>query len=489
MCFLYFFFLMIRRPPRSTLFPYTTLFRSLVRQEHRHARAVPAPVEHLLRLVAGRIEVDGRRLEDARLSRLEVVAENGRGIEERREGVEHRVVLPLARHGTHRAERREREVFQEPAVEREQPQPGVRVVEVIRHERVVDDLYALDHVVALGNQLPPAAPLGVPGVDRDHALARGVEIGEDVEHGPVVADEPVARVELVQQSRDLALDARVPRVFQIDIVDAVPPIGAEPHGHHGVAAVVGDDGRYAVVAVWLGTDRRNRVYYVDLKDARHPRVKGEVARLLDEFDASYGFIGNDGPVFYVLTDLDAPRKRVIAIDTRHPERSRWRELIPQGDDVIESVQIIHDTFVANYLHDAHSRLRLFALDGRFLEDLTLPTLGSVGTVSGERKDDAMFYAFTSFLYPTTIFRYDFKTRQTSVFKAPTIDFDPSGYETEQVFYRSRDGTRVPMFLTHKKGLKQDGTNPTYLYGYGGVNNNPPPRLSVGPPAGVGMGGG
>ena len=256
----------------------------------------------------------------------------------------------------------------------------------------------------------------------------------------------------------------------------------------GFGADVTDDGRYAVVTVWLGTDRRNRVYYLDLKDARHPRVKGEVVRLLDEFDASYGFIGNDGPVFYVLTDLDAPRKRVIAIDTRHPERSRWRELIPQGDDVIESVQIIHDTFVANYLHDAHSRLRLFALDGRFLEDLTLPTLGSVGTVSGERKDDAMFYAFTSFLYPTTIFRYDFKRRQTSVFKAPTIDFDPSGYETEQVFYRSRDGTRVPMFLTHKKGLKQDGTNPTYLYGYGGFNISLTPSFSVATLAWLEMGG-
>ena len=256
----------------------------------------------------------------------------------------------------------------------------------------------------------------------------------------------------------------------------------------GFGADVTDDGRYAVVTVWLGTDRRNRVYYVDLKDARHPRVKGEVARLLDEFDASYGFIGNDGPVFYVLTDLDAPRKRVIAIDTRHPERSRWRELIPQGDDVIESVQIIHDTFVANYLHDAHSRLRLFALDGRFLEDLTLPTLGSVGTVSGERKDDAMFYAFTSFLYPTTIFRYDFKRRQTSVFKAPTIEFDPSGYETEEVFYRSRDGTRVPMFLTHKKGLKQDGTNPTYLYGYGGFNISLTPSFSVATLAWLEMGG-
>src|SRR5213083_3553534 len=153
----------------------------------------------------------------------------------------------------------------------------------------------------------------------------------------------------------------------------------------GFNADVTDDGRYAVLHVWLGTDRRNRVYYLDMKDARRPKVTGEVVRLLDDFDASYAFIGNDGPVFYVLTVLDAPRKRVIAIDTRHPERSRWRELIPQGDDVIESVQIIHDTFVANYLHDAHSRLRLFALDGRFLEDLTLPTLGSVGTVSGERK--------------------------------------------------------------------------------------------------------
>src|SRR6266705_1910952 len=133
----------------------------------------------------------------------------------------------------------------------------------------------------------------------------------------------------------------------------------------GMNAEVTDDGRYAILNVWLGTDRRNRVYYRDLKSAKRPTVKGDVVRLLDDFDASYAFVGSDGPVFYFLTDLDAPRKRVIAIDTRHPERARWRELIPQGDDVIEGVQIIHDTFVANYLHDAHSRLRLFALDGRF----------------------------------------------------------------------------------------------------------------------------
>jgi len=246
----------------------------------------------------------------------------------------------------------------------------------------------------------------------------------------------------------------------------------------GMNAEVTDDGRYAVLHVWLGTDRRNRVYYLDLKDARRPKVTGEVVRLLDDFDASYAFVGNDGPVFYFLTDLEAPRKRVIAIDTRHPERARWREIIPQGPDVLDGIQIIHDTFVANYMHDASSRLRLFTLEGRLVKDLPLPTLGSIGAISGERKDDEMFYAFTSFLYPTTIFRYDFKSGGTSVFKAPTIDFDPSGYETKQVFYTSKDGTRVPMFITHKKGLHLDGSNPTYLYGYGGFNISLTPSFSV-----------
>src|SRR5437867_3650303 len=150
----------------------------------------------------------------------------------------------------------------------------------------------------------------------------------------------------------------------------------------------------------------------------------------------------------------------------------------QAQDVLEYVQITPDTFVANYMHDASSRLRLFALDGRMLKDLELPTLGSIGSISGERRDDEMFYAFTSFLYPTTIFRYAFKSGATSVFKAPTIDFDPSRYETKQVFYTSKDGTRVPMFITYKKGLTLDGSNPTYLYGYGGFNISLTPSFSV-----------
>ncbi len=246
----------------------------------------------------------------------------------------------------------------------------------------------------------------------------------------------------------------------------------------GMQAQVTDDGRYAVLHVWLGTDRRNRIYYVDLGDPSAPRVQGEVVPLLDDFDAAYSLVGNDGPVCYFLTDLDAPRKRVIAIDTAHPDRARWRELVAQGADVLESVQLVHDTFVAHVMRDAASRLRLYARDGTLLQELELPALGTVSAISGERHDDELFYAFTSFLYPSTIFRYDFTTARTSVFQAPAIDFDPSGYETTQLFYTSRDGTRVPMFLTHRRGLRPDGSTPTLLYGYGGFNVSLTPSFSI-----------
>ncbi|NIM49798.1 MAG: prolyl oligopeptidase family serine peptidase [Gemmatimonadales bacterium] len=246
----------------------------------------------------------------------------------------------------------------------------------------------------------------------------------------------------------------------------------------GFSGDVTDDGRYLVVSVWHGTDRRNRVYYTDLVEANNPTLNGPMVRLLDDFDASYSFVGNDGPVFYFYTDLDAPRRRLIAIDVTSPEREHWRELIPEGSDVLNFVQIVHNTFVANYLHDAHTRIALFAMNGRHLGDLELPTIGSVGGVSGERDDDEMFYAFTSYLYPTTIFRYDFTTSETSVFKSPDIDFDPSGYETTQVFYHSKDGTRIPMFITHRKGIRLDGSNPTYLYGYGGFNISLTPGFSI-----------
>jgi len=260
------------------------------------------------------------------------------------------------------------------------------------------------------------------------------------------------------------------------------------HPDWGFGVEVSADGRYAVYQVWLGTDRRNRIYYQDLGDPKKPRLDAPVVRLLDEFDASYGFVGNNGPVFFIQTDNAAPRSRIVAVDTRKPESSAWHELVPQASDPIEGSQIVHNTFVIRYLHDAASLLRLFALDGKPAGEVQLPTLGSIAQVTGEPRDDEMFYAFTSFLYPTTIFRHDFKTGASTVFKAPEIAFDAAGYETVQVFYRSKDGTRAPMFLTYKKGMKRDGANPTYLYGYGGFNVNMTPGFSIGVLAWLELGG-
>ncbi len=262
------------------------------------------------------------------------------------------------------------------------------------------------------------------------------------------------------------------------------------HPDWGFGVEVSADGRYAVYTVWLGTDRRNRIYYQDLGDAIKPRLDAPVVRLLDAFDASYGFVGNSGSTFYFQTDNVAPRGRIVAVDIRHPEQTAWKEVVPppQAPDVIEGSQIVHNTFVVRYLHDAYSQLRLFALDGTSAGEVALPTLGSIVQVTGEPRDTEMFYAFTSFLYPTTIFRHDFTTGTSTVFKAPELSFDAAPFETTQVFYRSKDGTRVPMFLTYKKGLRRDGSNPTYLYGYGGFNVNMTPAFSIGVLGWLEMGG-
>jgi prolyl oligopeptidase len=235
---------------------------------------------------------------------------------------------------------------------------------------------------------------------------------------------------------------------------------------------VTEDGKYLVLNVRHGTDPKNRIYYRDADG------DGAFIRLLDEADARYDFVANVGPVFYFQTDLDAPRGRVIAIDTRNPGRENWREILPQQDDVMAFVQMVNHQFVVAWMHDVHHLLKIYNPDGSLVREIELPALGAIGGLSGKAEDTEMFFSFTSFLFPTTIFRYDFKTTGLAVFRKSQIDFDPSPYETKQVFYQSRDGTRVPMFLTHKKGLALDGNNPTLLYGYGGFDIDITPFFSV-----------
>lgn len=233
------------------------------------------------------------------------------------------------------------------------------------------------------------------------------------------------------------------------------------------------DGRYLVITSSQGTDPKNRVLYQDLQTPDAP-----VVELLMEFDADYSFIDNDGPVFWFKTDLNAPRHRVIGIDTRNPARANWKEIIPQAAETLTGVSVLNHQFVCTYLKDARSQVKVFGLDGKFVREIALPGIGSVGGFAGKRQDTETFYSFTSFTTPGVIYRLNLVTGQSMKFRAPQLKFNPADYETKQVIYASKDGTKVPMFITHKKGLKLDGKNPTLLYGYGGFNISLTPSFSV-----------
>ncbi len=241
----------------------------------------------------------------------------------------------------------------------------------------------------------------------------------------------------------------------------------------GFAGNVTDDGHYLIISVWQGTAPKNRLYYKDLTEPDAPVVK-----LLDDFDAQYDFIDNDGPVFWFQTDLDAPRGRIIAIDTRHPERANWKTLVAQGPDKLEFAHAVNHSFLIGYLKDARTEVQVHDLSGAFVRNVDLPGIGTAAGFSGKRNEKETFYAFTSFISPTTIYRYDPVAAKSAVYRQPKVDFDPSRFETKQVFYNSKDGTRIPMFLTYKKGIKLDGQNPTLLYAYGGFDISLTPAFSV-----------
>ena len=296
---------------------------------------------------------------------------------------------------------------------------------------------------------------------------------------------------------------------------------------------VTDDGQYLIITVSQGTDVRTRLYFIDLDNPGKPQIDNPVVRLIDKLDAEYSFVGNRGTNFYVRTDRNAPKGRIVAISIDNPREERWNTIIPESKDALVSASTAGDDIVGNYLQDAHSSVRFFsgsrndqrdqrprgqptqqqprnpgsvyddtstaplvlrergqALGGGFTQrgELPLPGIGTVGDIQGRQGDDEMFYSFTSFLNPTTIYRFDLKSRKNEIFRAPKMVFDPTSYETRQVFYTSKDGTRVPMFITAKKGIQLDGTNPTLLYAYGGFNISITPAFSAANVAWMEMGG-
>jgi prolyl oligopeptidase len=241
---------------------------------------------------------------------------------------------------------------------------------------------------------------------------------------------------------------------------------------------VTDDGRYLVISVDQNDRTENALYVADLAEPGAPRLRAPVVRLLDRFDARYTFLGNRGTVLFVLTTLDAPRGRVVAIDLVSPGPAAWRTPVPQAEDAIEDAGFVGGRIVVSKLHDVQSRLTAFAPDGSSRRDLPLPGVGCVTALSGRSDDPALYYGFSSFLAPESIMSCDVATGRQTVFQEPRTAFDPSAFETTEMFYPSRDGMRIPMFVTARKGLRRDGTAAAWLYGYGGFAVAVKPEYAV-----------
>eukprot|EP01116_Phalansterium_solitarium_P011409 TRINITY_DN27079_c0_g1_i1.p1 TRINITY_DN27079_c0_g1~~TRINITY_DN27079_c0_g1_i1.p1 ORF type:complete len:746 (+),score=242.71 TRINITY_DN27079_c0_g1_i1:114-2240(+) len=241
-----------------------------------------------------------------------------------------------------------------------------------------------------------------------------------------------------------------------------------------------DDQRYLLITVSESCENVNRLYYVDLQQPSYDAVTGvfRPVKLIDNFEASYHYVANNGTQMFLSTNKDAPRNKLIRMDMAHPDQAAV-EVIPQSADLLDTIICTADHFVAQYLQDAKAALKLFTMDGEHVHTFELPTAGSISSISGKREQTELFYSFVSFTHPGAIFHYDFVTKKQSVFRETKVaGFVPEDFETEQVFYYSDDGTRVPMFVLKKKSVDLDGNNAALLYGYGGFNISITPSFSV-----------
>ncbi|MFZ0500581.1 MAG: prolyl oligopeptidase family serine peptidase [Steroidobacteraceae bacterium] len=239
--------------------------------------------------------------------------------------------------------------------------------------------------------------------------------------------------------------------------------------HWIIGGQVSEDGRYLFVVLVNGTAPENELYYADLGNPAHPNVAAKLEPLYTRNDAAYVVVGVQKGTLYLETTLDAPKGRVVATALSDPAPAHWRTVIPEGRGVIQEADLAGGRLIVHSQIDATSRLTLYTTDGKPLRDLPLPTLGTVTGVSARNDSNSVYFGFTSFLYAERIYRYDLRQATAQTVFAPRVGFDPSLYETKLVFYPSKDGTRVPMFIVARKDVKLEGRNPTVLYGYGGFD--------------------
>ena len=246
---------------------------------------------------------------------------------------------------------------------------------------------------------------------------------------------------------------------------------------------VTDDGRYLVLTVWQGTDSR---YQVLVQDLQQEGSKPEF--LIQGFDYDYSFIGNNESQLFFRTDNGAPRGRLIMIDLENPAEENWQEIIPESQDVLSSANLVGGRLIAEYMQDAWSLIRVYGLDGENLGSVDLPGIGTASGFGGRADDPETFYSYQSFNTPTVIHQYNVETGESKEFKRASMDIDTDDYVVEQVFYESKDGTKVPMFIAHHKDVTPDGNSPTLLYGYGGFDISLTPSFSITRLAWMEMGG-
>lgn len=234
-----------------------------------------------------------------------------------------------------------------------------------------------------------------------------------------------------------------------------------------------EDERFLIIASSESTSGNSLI----IKDLS--KDESDFISIVDGFSDDYSVVDNEGGDLFVLTNLDAPNKRLLKVNSESPAKSNWVDFIPESENKLQWVSSAGDKLFASYLHNASSQVKVYDRKGNYLQELALPGIGTVSGISGKEESEDAFYSFTSFTYPTSVFRLNTKSLTSETFRVPNVDFDPEAYVTEQIWYTSYDGTKVPMFVTHKKGLTLNGENPTLLYGYGGFDISITPSFNPG----------
>jgi prolyl oligopeptidase len=268
----------------------------------------------------------------------------------------------------------------------------------------------------------------------------------------------------------------------------LPIFGGGELERYFVDCQVGEEGRYLFCTASAGADNRNRLYFADLGDPTHPNVVAPLVAVVAQDEAQFRVIGESGSTAYILTDEGAPRRRIVALDMATPDRAHMRTVVPESRFAIESATMSGNRIVAQYLEDVKSIVRVYDRDGLALGAIPLPSVGTVSGLSARNDTTEMFYTFTAPLVPATVYSYNVESRASGAFDAPRLTFDPTAYETREAFATSKDGTRIPLFITMKRGAQLDGSHPTILYAYGGFDVSLLPSFNPEIPAWVERGG-